>query len=504
MTLATLDPAAIAAAQQVLLAHWAAGVKGTTTKGVVSTTPRTTGYAHGNGGLLSAPGMSRDIINAMMLPHLGLQKLLPDRATNEQNPLYGIITGQTASSAQPSGATAGGVCDDPPMAGLLKLCSQSYILGRQSMQTPVFELDRLGMTTNRGEMWDFNLVGNPFDGNSIAPTVPGNGGINNALNDEIGKAMFELATAWTRDYARFIYTGNPSNNSGGGIIKEYRGLNGLINTGYRDAESGVACPRADSLIRSFNSANVRTNGANIVTAITGMWRQLKFRAIEMGLMPVRWVLAMRWSAFYELTEIWPCAYLTYQCQANASAATPFGGTAQEQMALRDGMRGDWDGRTGQYLLINGEKVPVVIDDAITETSLGNGAFNSDIYFVPLTVRGGLWVTYMEHVDYNRSGGFMDGARALAPDGSYFTTDGGRFAWHRKPPANFCVQALVKTEPRLILRTPQLAARLTNVAYTPWQHEDEAFTTPGYYFVNGGRTDRLGYGPSFFSPNTNVG
>jgi hypothetical protein len=110
---------------------------------------------------------------------------------------------------------------------------------------------------------------------------------------------------------------------------------------------------------------------------------------------------------------------------------------------------------------------------------------------------------MEYVNYDMTGGFMDGARAYAPDGSYFTTDGGRFAWHKKPPANFCVQALVKSEPRLVLRTPMIAARITNVAYTPLQHERD-WNTSGYYFANGGKTDRLGYGPSFFSETSATG
>lgn len=501
---AGFDPAVVAQAQQIVLAYMAQN--GGAAFKAVSSTPRSSGYSHGNGGLLSAPGMTRDLINAMMLPHVGLQSLLLSRPSNEQNPLYGIITGVTASSATPSGATAGGVCEDPPMAGLLKLCSQSYQFGRQSLMTPVFELDRLGLTTNRGEFWDYQLVGDPFGSvnNKLVPTVPGENGVAGSFNNEVSKAMFELAVAWLRDYARWIYTANRSNNTGGGVIKEYNGLDGLINTGYRDAETGQACARADSLVRTFGSANISTTNSGIVRTLTWMYRMLKYRAVEMGLMPVKWVIAMRWSAFYELTEIWPCNYMTYQCSAfNTSAGQPFGGTAQELMAMRDGMRADWDGRTGQYLLINGEKVQVVIDDAIPETALAGGAFNSSIYFVPLTVIGGRPATYMEYVNYDAANGFMDGARALAPDGSYFTTDAGRFAWHKKPPTNFCVQALVKTEPRLILRTPQLAARLTNVAYTPYQHEDEAFITPGYYFVNGGKTDRLGYGPSFFAPNTNV-
>jgi hypothetical protein len=42
-----------------------------------------------------------------------------------------------------------------------------------------------------------------------------------------------------------------------------------------------------------------------------------------------------------------------------------------------------------------------------------------------------------------------------------------------------------------------------VAYTPLQHERD-WATSGYYFANGGKTDRLGYGPSFFSETSATG
>ena len=169
----------------------------TATKSVPSSTPTTT-YAHGPGGLLSAPGLSKDIINAMLLPHMGVQSRLPSYPSNEANPLYAILTGVTATT----GSEPTGVCDDPPVAGLAKLCEQSYVFGRQSRQTRVFELDRLGITTNRGEYYDFNLVGNPFQGagpNDQIPSVPG-GGTAAQINSEVGKQMFELAVAWGRDF----------------------------------------------------------------------------------------------------------------------------------------------------------------------------------------------------------------------------------------------------------------------------------------------------------------
>jgi len=475
----------------------------------VSAAPRTGGWAHGPFGLMSAPGMSRDVINAMILPHLGLLRYLPSHPSTDVTPLYGIITGQTAASGTFNGTNSQGVCGDPPTAGLLKLCSQVYRFGRQSMMTPVIELDQVGRVNNRAEFRDFRLIGGPYEAEYGAPTVPG-GGIQAALNNEVAKVNYELANDWVRNFSPFLYTGNRSNNTGGGIITEYNGLDGLINTGYRDADTGTACARADSIVQTFASRNVETSPATkdgIVSVLTGMLQRLRYRAIEMGLMPVDFRLVMRWSAFYRLTEVWPCAYSTYRClaaDAGLSAAQPAVNDAVRLQAMRDEMRGNWDDRTGQFLLVDGIKVPVIIDDTIPETALANGAFNSTIYIVPLTVIGGFESLYMEFFNYDAPEGAMAAARQLAPGDSYFTTDGGRFLWHKRPPTAYCVQAQVKTEPRLILRTPQLAARLTNVAYTPnTQHEDDWSTASNvYYFLNGGKTGWIA--PSFFSPNSNVG
>jgi hypothetical protein len=466
---------------------------GVTYKAVPSSTPTGT-YGHGNGGLFSAPGLSRQVFSAMVLPNLGLQSILPVRGARETNPLYGIMTGVTATS----GAEPVGVCDDPPTSGLMKLCEHSFVFGRQSRSTRVFDLDRIGQLTNRGEFSDLQFLGGPFADGSMpnAPTIPG-ADPSAALNNEVNKAMFELAVAWGRDFARELYTGNPVNNTAGGGRKYFYGLDLLINTGYRDAETSVACPAADSIVRSFGGANINSNGAQIVQEITYTYRNLRYIAQRTGLDPVTWAVCMPWSLFYELTAIWPCAYLTARC------AVPAGSTqfvdAGDQITMRDQMRGDITSRTGQYLMIDGQRVEVVLDDAITETEgFAGGTFQSTIYFVPLRVLGNTPSTFIEYYNYDTPGGSMDASRVLAPNDSYYTSDGGRFFWHKKPPTNFCVQVIAKTEPRVLLLTPYLAARITGIRYTPLLHERSPFSDSGY-FVNGGKTDRGGYGPSYYSP-----
>lgn len=461
---------------------------GVSYKGLPSSTPTTT-YGHGNGGLFSYPGLERPLFSAMILPIQGLQSKLPVKPNNFDNPIYGLLTGVTATT----GSEPTGVCDDPPVSGLTKLCMHTFVFGRQSRQSRVFDLDRMGRLTNRGEFIDLQLMNDPFKPN-LQPNVPQISGANTAqvAQNEMSKALFELATAWSRDFAVELYTGNPTNNTSGGGRKYFYGLDILINSGYRDAETGIACPAADSLIVSFNNNRVDLQGAALVRTMTSMYRNLSYIAKNAGLDPVKWVLSMRWSLFYEITEVWPCAYMTYRCQSTFSTSQTQVTNSTDLINMRDEMR------AGHYLLIDGEKVEVVDDNAITETTPAAGVFSSTIYFVPLSVLGGTPVTFMEHFNYDAPGAAMDAAKVFAPDGSYYSSDGGRFLWHRKPPNNFCVQLLAKTEPRLLLLTPHIAGRLTNVRYSPLLHERDAFTDGGY-FVNGGRTDRLGYGPSLYSP-----
>jgi hypothetical protein len=462
----------------------------------VGSTP-TAGIGHGPGGLFSAPGLSKPVFSALILPSLGLLSKLPAFPSNDTNPLFGIMTGVTAST----GSEAVGVCDDPPYAGLMKLCEHQFVFGRMSRMTRVIDLDTSGKRFNRSDQTDLQLMNNPFGtpGLALSPTVPGFNP-QAAVYSEISKNLFEFAVSWARAYASLMYTGNPTNNTAGGGYKEFYGLDILINNGYKDAETGTVCPAADPIVRSFANAEVKTNGASLVRTVTNIYRNLMFIASRAGLNPVKWVVSMPWSLFYEISEIWPCAYMTYRCQGSSTFDTGQVSSvnSSELVAMRDKMRGDIFTRTGQYLLIDGQYVEVVIDDGIAETQVAGSSFRASMYFVPMTVLGGTPVTYWEYFNYDGPNGPLEMAKVFAPGDSYFTSDGGRFLWHKKPPTNFCVQMLAKTEPRVLLLTPMIAARLTGIQYTPLAHERQ-FDPAASFYADGGKTARDFYGPSYYAP-----
>lgn len=486
MTAQAIDYQALAAA---LLTQ----TQGTRLKSVPSSTPSGVN-AHGSGGLFGTFGLSRPIFSAFPLPARGLASKLPVRFSNETHPLYGLITGVTATS----GTNPVGVCDDPKSAGSMKLCTHSFVFGRLSRQTRVFDIESAGQTINRGEFTDLMLLGGTSPENSMVPTMPVGASLNQAAARTAVKALYELGVSWIRDFARMIYTGDPANNTAGGGHQEFNGLDKLINTGYQDAETGILCPAADSIIRSFGNLEISANATRIVREIQYIYRNLKYLSRHAGMDPVRWALSMPFGLFYELTNIWPIAYSTTAASVVPTGSTLFVGS-EDQLKFRDAMRGNLIDYSGQYLMIDGEQVPVVIDDAITETQTAGSAFVSQIYFIPLTVMGNEPVAFVEHFNYDGPGAAGEMARLFAAQDMFYTSDSGRFLWHKKPPTNTCVQVVTYCRPRLMLLTPYLAARLTDIKYTPLMHERAWDPSDPSYFVNGGRTAGDTTVPSYYTP-----
>ena len=162
--------------------------------------------------------------------------------------------------------------------------------------------------------------------------------------------------------------------------------------------------------------------------------------------------------------------------------------------MRDSMRGDLYQRTGGYLIIDGVKVRVILDDGIAEVNLPGSSFRSDVYFIPV-LAAGRQVTRMQYFNFDGPYAAMEAARAMGYQAYYVTTGAGRYLWHSQPPVNLCIKMVGWTKPRLILETPYLAARLTNLVYTPLAHERDWNPSNTSFFVNGGQTTEWG---SFFT------
>lgn len=443
----------------------------------------TTNLMHGPSGIFGYPGISRDVFATRVQPR-GLLSVLPARGTNETNPIVAYLTGFTDDE---SGAEKSAVCDDPLEAGEIKNCFQGALFGRIERKTQTLELNALGRQVNRGEMFDLRLVNDPLlEGELLSmPNVPQ--ALAQVLNNEVLARWMALGVAFERKLGPLVYTGSPSNNTGGGGYKEYHGLETLVGTGKVDVISGSACAALDSDVRNFAYTRVDANPTLLYNMLLDMFRNLQDIASRTGLDPVQWVIVMRRNLFDEIVDFWPLVYGTFRFGDTAVTSTTI---TRVNIDAADARMMAEDMRTGKYLVIDGQRIRVVIDDFLPEDSntnnanVASGCFASDIYILPLTVRGGIVATYLEYFDFSAPGAAISQAQIGRLAGEYWT-DGGRFLWTTQR-TNWCVAWLAKIEPRLRLLTPHLAGRIQNVRYCPVRHYREDDPTSAY-FANGGRT-----------------
>lgn len=473
----TVDPSKM---MEALYSALARGVSDQLNKAQTSGAPSGP-YVHGPGGIFGVRGLERDIISTHTQITGSLGEQLPINAANDMNPLFGYITGFVRSDQQEKNA----VCDDPYDAAPFKTGIMTTVFGRKEFATRQLEINHVGQQNTRGEFFDLNLVNSPLV-DSMAGLMQSFSGFSNQNSLLAGREMvmrfLEVAVAYQRWFCPQVFSGNPANSMAGGGYKEFAGLDLLIGTNKIDALSGVALPSLYSDIKSFSYRDVSsTTDPDIHRTLSTMMYVLETRARQNNMNPVDFRLVMRSGLFFELTRVWPLKYNTEYSETNK--ALGLDALQMENIRMRDDMRNN------QFLIINSKRYTVILDDCIPEEtaadvgSIPAGGYSSDIYVVPFTARGGtLRTLYWEYYDYRN--GPQQAAEDLRAWGNFFWSDAGVFLWHLKAPDNWCVEAICKTEPRLILRTPQLAGRLTDVVYTPLQHTNDPLPSSAYW-VNGG-------------------
>lgn len=432
-------------------------------------------YFHGTQGILSMPGLDPKVFTTIVGLEPGLYNLLPKYPSVFDTPYYETLTGVQADVGDEPSA----VCNDCKKSGLLKGCTLTTQFGRICRNTREVSLERVGQRVNRSDPMDLVLQ-NILSNDSMAPsgTPP-----NLSLTSELTKVLLEFGVSVDRELKQMLFQGNVANAVGTGYIP-FNGMDLLITTGHTDAISSTSCPSLDSDIKSFNYQLITdTTPADIVEVMSAMYHFVKRLAETTGLMPVEWVWVMRPTLFHELSQIWPCRYSTYGCNVIDTTTGRVNVDAMQMVAERDKYR------SAQYLPIEGKNMPVILDVGIDEQTNGDnaninpGEMASDIYLVPLKVMGGIPVTYMEYFQFSNPqfdemNSFM-GANAR-------TTDNGMWLWtSARTYGCTLMQGVIR--PRLILRTPQIAGRITDVRYNPLQHERTPFPGDDTYFVNGGDT-----------------
>ena len=424
----------------------------------------------GSGGIFTTPGLEPDIITAYVRPK-GLVSELEWFPSIMEFPRFGTITGFTGTS----GEEAVNPCDNNP-AGYMKGCNLSAQFGRYARDTQTIEFDKVMLQVHAGVTTDLVMRGRLLGLDNVNPA-----GLSEAevLNIVTMAEMVGVGAQLERLLSRQLWRGNPANNTANGGYKEFPGLDRQIATGQVDADSAVACPALDSDVKDFALNLVSGATPSIVTYLSQLEFYLRYNAERMGLDPVEWVIAMRPELWFELSATWPCQYNTNRCSPSVSANATVFIDGRENTDETNAMR------QGGYIEINGNRYRVVTDTGITEltniTTAGipAGQYASSIYMVPLRITGGFPVTYLEHVDYRA------GARdvSLLMGKEQFWTDRGMYSWALEQ-IKWCYKLSAKVEPRVVLRTPQLAGRIDRIRYAPLQHLREPYSDSPY-FADGG-------------------
>jgi len=404
---------------------------------------------HGLGGIFSTPGIERDVVSAHLRPQ-GISSILPLIGSVSENPRFASLTGFT----DVSGTEVSDVCDDAP-AGYMKGCNLSARFGLVRLDTQTIDMLDIIRKVNRGDFTDLMLRGRVLGGTNLTPGVPGQE--NQIVNLVTLSEMINTAVQTERRLSRQLWQGVIT------VANEFIGLDTLIATGIVDADTNVACPALDSDVKNFAYDLVGGTGRDIVEYLSMLEFYLHYNAENMGLMPVQWVVAMRPELWFELSAVWPCSYMSHRC--NDATTVNLG---SEAVNMRDAMR------AGMYIDINGNRYPVVVDTGIFEhNNINNancraGQYASSIYFVPLSIVGGMPVTYREYLDYKQADGEIRNIFGNSSASADFWTDSGVFSW-AVTKDKWCVKMHLRTEQRVILRTPQLAGRIDAVKYEPLQH-----------------------------------
>ncbi|GAF75555.1 unnamed protein product, partial [marine sediment metagenome] len=404
---------------------------------------------------------------------------------------FGSITGFTGDT----GAEAATPCADNPH-NYMKGCDLTAQFGRVGRDTKTVEINDVMLRKNRGDFTDLMLQGQLLGESGFSPANMTDADV---LNIVTKAEMVGAVISLERKLCDHMWNGSPANNNVGGGYKEFPGLSNQIATGQVDAHTNTACGALDSDVKDFtyNFVCGQTNpiigtSKDIVEYLSMLEANLYFNAERMGHLPWTAALVMRPELWYVLSDCWPCFYNASGC---SSVDTTLIDTvpnldAAAMKLIRDDMR------NGMWIMINGRRYPVVTDICINEKTnidgdghVGVGQYASSIFFVPLTIGGGMPVTYMEHVDYRAA----SSDTALLRGTEEFWTDDGKYFWaieHTK----WCYKLSVKSEQRVVLRTPQLAGRIDNVLYEPLQHFRES-DPDSPYWADGGismRSDETTY------------
>lgn len=456
-------------------------------------------YSHGAGGLFSSPGQDPSIFSTIIGPTSGLSNYLP--VLNEEPDLNGkwggydseffsIITGVSNGALNTFANQPTTKCADGARSGIMSVCTlvSPFARYRFSPNAPVNIFDA-GRISSRLEPLALKLMNTPHVDTTLG--VPSLNAMNslsptNTVINELAHRMFEMGFDMNRFLNKRFYIGSPANNNG--EAKDLMGLDIWIAAGNkRDAYTSALCSGADSDIKNFAYNDVFTGSVDHMKYMEMVVAYLDWNTSHQGLGET-WngVIIMRPEAWEVISQVisirqyYEALALAQNYGKNVQVTIDAKDTTEQRNAMRSNLK----------IPLRGRMIQIILDDSIVEetpvqtASLTPGQYASDIYFLNTEVLGGVKTAYLKTFNHDNQNS-ADLAR-LAGAQQTFTSDGGKWRWyvnHR----NGCIDWTVDISPRLIVRCPQLCAKIQHVAYTPLQHFRSS-DPDSSYFAAGGRTN----------------
>jgi hypothetical protein len=454
-------------------------------------------YNHGPNGLFNRRDRENPVFSAMMTPMMGVADAIPvfNGGRFLDNQFGGVdaafdslITGMTAGDLDTFANQPTVPCEDGPTGGLMKFCSIVNTYGNYKMSTRELEMDRAGRVADMTDAFAVQ-VANTFP-TGVFANPSDTPSMQNAVNNELSMRIWEMIMSFQRMFAPRVFIGSPANNNG--EAKDIVGLDIHINAGNKlDSSNQTICTAANSDVKDFGSVNVSAVGANIMRYIEMTDAYTMHKARRQGLGTPEYIIAMRPELWFEVSQVIPIQkYLQVigiiNGVTNARANVSMNDVYNERNAIRESM----------MIPVNGRMMRVVLDDTIAETNVGNVAgvptWKSTIYGIPLTVLGGMPVTFWEYFNHANA---QEQVIERRVGGLTWTTDGGQYRWFSDF-SKGCLKLNAKFSPRLRMRTPQIAWRINNVAYSPLQHFD-SWDPNSVYHTDGGVTQ--GQNQKYYAP-----
>jgi hypothetical protein len=421
---------------------------GIVTKHDPASTASTWTAPHGLGGIFSQGAVRPDMYSTVPRATNTFSGKIPLIQSRMDNEIYEILTGVTATQ----GTRAVDICSEGPTPGRLKVCRQVIPFGQVKVDTEVNRLSDFGRRLDYQDL-NRNVVNFQASLSPFVPQVP-----TTDLNDRLGKQFAELGVGIELGIELVDFVGVAGSGSNDAylnqFITQYAGLESLVKTGHTDSVSGVACTAADSIVIAHNApiGSNGVNGASFISNMVDMYFAAKDRARIIGMEGTIWAFVMHPKAWRAVAEVWACAYWTDRC--SGGQYNEVNRDAMEITRLRDEMY------RGQYLLVDGEAVPVELSTGIPATGVSNNVYNTDIYLIPMNWAGRP-LLYRQYFPLNNG----EAMTFLGMENDARVINNGLYAVGKRSTNGLCTKFEFYSKHRLILDTPFLAGRLNDVQVT---------------------------------------